>query len=63
MFNMINEVKVSYSSGNMLKNEKFKCLANVACRQIYEKRIGGVTSGIRADYRDHECMQSKIMEK
>lgn len=43
MFNMFNEVKVRHSSGNMFTNEKFKCLAHVTHRPIYEKRIGGVT--------------------
>lgn len=37
MFNMLNEVKVRHSSGNMFTNEKFKCLVDAAHRPIYEK--------------------------
>jgi len=53
---MVNEVNVRHSSENMLVNENFKCLVDAARKPIYEKRIGGVTSGIRADCRDQECM-------
>jgi len=43
IFNMVNEVKVRRSSGNMLTNEKVECLVDATCRPIYEKRIRGMT--------------------
>lgn len=60
---MVNEVNARPSSANMLANEKFKCLADAARKPIYEKIIGVVTSGIRADCRDQESMQFEVMEK
>ena len=52
---MVNKMNVRRSSRNKLVMEKVKCLSNAARWAIHEKRIEGMTDGIR-DKLQRPCM-------
>ena len=50
-----------HSLENNLTMKTFKCLADVAHWETREKRVVGMTDGIRGNCRDQVCMQSEVL--